>query len=134
MLAPSLRDTLHGAGLVAAGLVLALVPAAIWLLVFYLQDRVEPEPKQYLIGVFLLGGLLAGVGQPLINNFFRVNQWAGDNLILKLVAGIFIIGAIQKFLKYAAVRHSVFAASRVQSSAWMASSMGPRPVWAMPRC
>lgn len=109
LLAPSLRDTLQGAGLVAAGLVLALVPAAIWLLVFYLQDRAEPEPKQYLIGVFLLGGLLAsGVGQPLINGFFRVNQWAGDNLILRLVAGIFIIGAIQEFLKYAAVRYSVF--------------------------
>lgn len=109
LVAPALRDALHGTWLVLAGLALALIPAAIWLLVFYLQDRVEPEPKQYLVGVFLLGALLAGgIGQPLINNLFRVNQWAGDSLILKIIAGIFIVGAIQEFLKYAAVRYSVF--------------------------
>lgn len=108
-LAPALRNTLHGIPLIIAGLVLALVPAAVWLLVFYLQDRVEPEPKRYLSGVFLLGALLAsGLGQPLLNGFFRVNQWAGSSLLLKAIAGVFVVGALQEFLKYAAVRYSVF--------------------------
>lgn len=109
-LAPVLRSALSGVLLVVAGVVLALVPAVVWLGVFYLQDRLEPEPKNYLIGVFMLGALVAnGIGQPLINDFFRVNDWASANLFLKVVAGIFVVGAIQEFLKYAAVRYSVFA-------------------------
>lgn len=108
-LAPGLSGRLGGAGLLIAGLALALVPAAVWLAVFYLQDRLEPEPKQYLLGVFVLGALLASaVGQPLINDVFRVNEWAGGSLALKLIAGVFIVGIVQEFLKYAAVRYSVF--------------------------
>ena len=88
---------------------LAVVPAAIWFTVFYMQDRAEPEPKQYLFGVFALGLLLAAaIGQPLIQNVFQVNTWAGGSLALRLLAGITIVGAIQEFLKYAAVRYSVY--------------------------
>src|SRR5690349_13533932 len=36
--------------LLITGLALALVPAAIWLVFFYQQDRVEPDPKGYVIG------------------------------------------------------------------------------------
>lgn len=108
-LAPKLSGGLSGAGLLIAGLALALVPALVWLAVFYLQDRLEPEPKTYLLGVFVLGALLArAVGQPLIDEVFRVNAWASGSLLLKLVAGIFIVGIIQEFLKYAAVRYSIF--------------------------
>lgn len=110
--APGMRGALQGAPLTLVGLLLALVPAAIWLLVFYLQDRAEPEPKQYVFGVFLLGLLLAAaVGQPLIRDFFRVNDWASGSLALRLVAGICIIGVTQEFLKYAAVRYSIFGSS-----------------------
>lgn len=108
-LAPNLRGSLSGAPLLVVSLLLALVPAALWLAVFYLQDRAEPEPKAFLFGVFVLGALLASaVGQPLINEVFGVNRWASGNLVFKLVAGIFIVGAIQEFLKYAAIRYSIF--------------------------
>jgi protease PrsW len=107
--APAIRDSLQGPVLVLAGLLLALIPAAVWLVVFYMQDRVEPEPKQYVLGVFLLGLLLAAaIGQPLIQDFFQVNEWASGSLALRLLAGICIIGMTQEFLKYAAVRYSVF--------------------------
>jgi RsiW-degrading membrane proteinase PrsW (M82 family) len=107
--APAVRGSLQGPALVLVGLLLALVPAAIWLIVFYAQDRVEPEPKQYVAGVFFLGLLLAAaIGQPLIQGFFHVNEWASASLGLRLLAGICIIGITQEFLKYAAVRYSVF--------------------------
>jgi RsiW-degrading membrane proteinase PrsW (M82 family) len=109
-LAPILRGVLGGASLLIVGMVLALVPAAVWLAVFYQQDRLEPEPKGYLIELAILGALLASaVGQPLINNVFRVNQWAGSSLWLKLFAGVFIVGTVKEFLKYAAVRYTIFA-------------------------
>lgn len=108
--APTFRETvLQGPVLVLIGLLLALIPAAVWLVVFYLQDRAEPEPKQYVLGVFLLGVLLAAaVGQPLIRAL-DANAWASSSLALRLLAGICIIGITQEFLKYAAVRYSVFS-------------------------
>jgi len=100
---------LEGTGLYIAGIVMALVPAAIWLVAFYSQDRLEPEPKSFVIGVFLLGAALAvGIGQPLIRNFFGVQNWTGNNLGVDLLAAILIVGFTQEFLKYAAVRYTVF--------------------------
>lgn len=100
---------LSGAGLLIVNLIVALVPAIVWLAVFYLQDRVEPEPKGYILLIFIGGALLASaVGQPLIRDAFRVNEWASGSLALRLAAGVFIVGAIQEFLKYAVVRYTIF--------------------------
>ena len=46
-------------GIILVGIVMALVPAVLWLGFFYQQDRREPEPKSLVIQVFILGGLLA---------------------------------------------------------------------------
>src|SRR5690349_12048984 len=45
-------------GPILAGLV-AGVPAVLWLGFFYLMDRHEPEPKQLVAGVAVLGMLIA---------------------------------------------------------------------------
>ncbi len=100
---------LSGAGLLIAGLIMAVVPALIWLVAFYQQDRLEPEPKRYVIGVFLLGALLAqAVGQPLIRDFFGIQNWASGSALINILASILIAGFIQEFLKYAAVRYTIF--------------------------
>jgi protease PrsW len=100
---------LTGTTRLVAGVVLALVPAAIWLVAFYQQDRLEPEPKHYVIGVFVLGALLAtAVGQPVIRDFFQVQNWLGANIIINILGSILIVGFVQEFLKYAAVRYTVF--------------------------
>ena len=76
---------------------------------FYTQDRLEPEPKTYVLGVFLLGAVLAvGIGQPLIRNFFSVQNWTGNDLLIDLLAAMPDLGFVQEFLKYAAVRYTVF--------------------------
>ena len=36
------NPTLEGFGLVGTSVVLAIIPAAIWLFLFYVQDRAEP--------------------------------------------------------------------------------------------
>lgn len=109
VLGPMLTPLLDGGALVAVGVLLALLPALLWLGVFYLQDRVEPEPKAYVVSVFILGALLASaVGQPLIEGFFRVSAWADAGLAVRLIAAVCIVGAVQEFLKYLAVRHTVF--------------------------
>jgi RsiW-degrading membrane proteinase PrsW (M82 family) len=107
--AASFPETLSGLPLILAGLVLSSVPALMWLAFFYVQDRLEPEPKQNLLGVFFLGGLLAAaIGQPIIREIFRVQDWMTESWWVQLLASILIVGFVQEFLKFAAVRFSVY--------------------------
>jgi len=109
LLASRFHEYLNGNNLVVVGIVFALVPAALWMAAFYVLDRIEPEPKIFIFGIFLLGGLLAGaVGQPLIDGLFQVNEWSSRSIGLRLLQGILIVGVIQEFLKYAAVRYTIF--------------------------
>ncbi|MBI5034438.1 MAG: PrsW family intramembrane metalloprotease [Chloroflexi bacterium] len=106
------RPQLSGNALIGAGIVLAIVPAVLWLWMFYRQDRFEPEPRQYVIGVFVLGALLAyAVGQPVIRSLFRVQDWIGANVFVALLGSILVNGLVTQFLLYAAVRYSVFHSS-----------------------
>ncbi|AFZ67666.1 PrsW family intramembrane metalloprotease [Deinococcus peraridilitoris] len=104
-----LLPPLSGTPLVLAGLLIALVPATLWLTAFYRQDRLDPEPKEYILGVFALGVVLAlGVGQPLLRNVFHLQDWVGGSPFASLIGLIFVAGLTQEFLKYAAVRYGVF--------------------------
>ncbi|MCS7059624.1 MAG: PrsW family glutamic-type intramembrane protease [Anaerolineae bacterium] len=95
--------------LLPVGMVLAIVPAAIWMAFFYAQDRGEPEPRQYVLAVAILGALLAAaVGQPFINDVARAPQWLGHDTLTEIVGAILIVGFTQEFLKYAAVRYSIY--------------------------
>jgi RsiW-degrading membrane proteinase PrsW (M82 family) len=104
-----LNPSLEGTVLVFVGVVLSLGPAVLWLLFFYAQDLLEPEPKTYVIGVFVLGGLLASaVGIPVVRNLFHVQTWLGHSLLANLLGSILVVGFVQEFLKYAAVRYSIY--------------------------
>lgn len=112
LVADLVKPQLDGIALVVAGVVLAFVPAVIWLIAFYRQDRLEPEPMQYVIGMFALGALLAqAIGQPIIRDLFKVQTWVRDDLALGFIGTIVIVGIVQEFLKYAAVRYTVFGSA-----------------------
>jgi len=101
--------TLDQTGLLIAGVVLAIVPALMWLAFFYAQDRLEPEPKGYVGGVFLLGALLAAsIGTPLLRDVFRTQEWLGSSTVTTILGSILVVGVVQEFLKYAAVRYSIY--------------------------
>jgi len=113
-----LKPTLTGFSLVAAGLVLALVPALIWLVFFYQQDRLEPEPKGYVFSVFILGALLAqAVGIPLLEDVFDVSGWLPISPWVNLLGSILVIGFTHEFLKYAAVRYSIYPSAEFDERA-----------------
>jgi RsiW-degrading membrane proteinase PrsW (M82 family) len=109
LVAPLLPTTLEGTSLIVAGIVIALVPAALWLVFFYEQDKLEPEPKENILGVFVLGALLAhAIASPVVRDFFHTQTWLYDSTWTHILGSILIIGFLQEFLKYAAVRYTVY--------------------------
>ncbi|MEA2575872.1 MAG: protease PrsW [Chloroflexia bacterium] len=103
------NPTLEGFGLVGISVVLAIIPAALWLFLFYVQDREEPEPTVYVVLMAVLGAILAAsIGQPLINGFFRAPEWLGNNMLTTILGSILVVGFVQEFLKYAGVRFSMY--------------------------
>lgn len=104
-----LKPVFSPLGLLITGIILALVPAALWIGFFYRQDRREPEPKGMVLQVFVVGGLLAAaVGIPLVDELFQVSNWIYNSVAANLLGGILVFGFTQEFLKYAAVRFSVY--------------------------
>ena len=95
---------------------MAAVPAAFWLGFFYLMDRHEPEPKQLVIGVALLGALVAA---PLADFLqyqcvppIAIEVHDPHALTLeRIVEAILIIGLAQETCKYAVVRYTIYQSS-----------------------
>lgn len=100
---------LSDATLLVVGLVLAVVPALLWLGFFYQQDRLEPEPHQYVMGVFVLALLVADVfGERLVNGFFQAREWLSLDSTSALVGYILVVGFTLEAIKYAVVRFTVY--------------------------
>jgi protease PrsW len=94
------------------GLVLAIVPALLWLGLFYSQDRLEPEPHHYVLGLLVLGTLLGGaVEQPLLRDVFEVQLWADPGSLTYLLTQTLLNGILTAALVYAAVRFTVMPTS-----------------------
>lgn len=90
------------------GVVLALVPAFLFLTYVYRQDRLEPEPIGVVLGVFLLGGLLVyGLAQPLAD-LLALDEWRHRSPAARLASTVLVIATIQELCKYLAVRYTVY--------------------------
>ena len=91
---------------------MALIPAAVWLIYFYRQDQLCPEPKSMVLSIAVLGALLAGsIGIPLVENVFKVSDWIYDSVLTNILGAILVVGFTQEYLKYAALRFTVFHTS-----------------------
>ena len=111
VLAPSLQEPGRRAG-VGVGLLLALVPAALWLALFYVQDAREPEPLGYVVRVALAGAVLGGaIVLPVVQRVFASAGWVNAGPLIGLLESILIVGALQEFCVYLAVRFTVYEVS-----------------------
>lgn len=106
---PALGDNLSDPVRIGLGLILSVVPAALWLFFFYRLDRLEPEPKSLVISVYLLGVLLmAACYEPVLQQFFTIDRWLYEQWWTRLLGGILIVGCFEQLLVYLTVRVSVF--------------------------
>jgi RsiW-degrading membrane proteinase PrsW (M82 family) len=97
--------------LLVTGVLIAIIPAAVWLFFFYRRDRLEPEPKHMVFRLFLLGALLASaVGMPVLDNLFAIPDWLYSSPVWAHLLGSFLlVGFVQEFLVYTAVRFTVYS-------------------------
>lgn len=102
----------------ALALVLAAVPALLWLGYFYAQDRHEPAPKRFVFGVTLLGAFVAApvahfavelVLAPRVGSPLRLGVLSPE----RVVAAIAVVGVVQELCKYAVVRYTTYSSAEL---------------------
>ncbi|HXF62709.1 MAG TPA: PrsW family glutamic-type intramembrane protease [Caldilineaceae bacterium] len=109
LILPDFGARLDGLPLVLLGLIFSVVPAAIWLFFFYRLDHLEPEPKQMVFSVFIVGALVAAaLHTPLIQGLFSLREWQFNSWWSNLLGNILIAGFIEQALIYYTVRYTVF--------------------------
>ena len=90
-------------------LLLILIPSAIWTVFFYLQDRNEPEPTQYVLIAFIAGMAAASlIALPLEHYVFNINSWMHYSFGLLTLSSVFIIGGSFSALVYTIIRYGFF--------------------------
>lgn len=106
-------------GPVVAG-IMAGIPALLWLGFFYLMDRHEPEPKQLVAGVCVLGALIAAPLADFILNTIvapqalEMHSLPSPHLLSafaqadRVVYAILVAGLAQEMCKYAVVRYTIY--------------------------
>ena len=94
-------------------IILAILPGLVWPL-FFLRKDVLPEPKKQIIKVFACGMAISFVAifleMTLLEELTELN-FTGKTF--HLIKYIFIIGLIEEFSKYIAVRYSIIKTSHV---------------------
>ncbi|WP_298816607.1 PrsW family glutamic-type intramembrane protease [Chloroflexus sp.] len=101
---------LSGLPLFLAGIVLSVLPAALWLIFFYQQDRLEPEPKRGIIAVLLTALFLTDViGRRAVEEWWRLSAWSTFDTTTSLLAALCILGPLRQVIAYVAVRAIVYA-------------------------
>lgn len=99
-------------GPILAG-VMAGIPAVFWLGFFYMMDRHEPEPKQLVAGVCVLGALIAApladfvqhqAVPPVALGVPGLSAFSLD----RVVYAVLVLGLSQEMCKYAVVRYTIY--------------------------
>lgn len=94
-------DFLYRLGIICAANLLAILPIAFWVYLFLRKDRINPEPKKWLIGCFAAGMLIApiiiGYETFLINNSVYL-----ANLPVLTFRAIVVLGgaAVEEIVKF----------------------------------
>jgi len=110
-LVAGIHDAVNLGPMLAA--VIAGIPAVFWLGFFYMMDRHEPEPKQLVAGVCVLGVLIAAP----IADFVQSQAVPGVALAVhglspfsfdRILEAVLIVGLSQEMCKYAVVRYTIY--------------------------
>jgi RsiW-degrading membrane proteinase PrsW (M82 family) len=110
-LAAGIHDAVNLGPMLAAAM--AAIPEVFWLGFFYLMDRHEPEPKQLVAGVCVLGALIAApladfVQSQAVPPVPLAAQGLSPFSLDRVLHAVLIAGLAQEMCKYAVVRYTIY--------------------------
>jgi RsiW-degrading membrane proteinase PrsW (M82 family) len=110
-LVAGLHEAVNLGPLLAAAM--AAIPAVFWLGFFYLMDRHEPEPKQLVVGVCVLGALIAApladfMQSQAVPPVALAAQGLSPFSLDRVLHAVLIAGLAQEMCKYAVVRYTIY--------------------------
>ncbi len=87
-------------------ILVAVLPIVLWIVFSLFAERFVPQPRRQLLPVFLFSVLVArAIGQPLVTEFLRVQEWLPlDSALKRIVGYTFTVGIVQVGLGYIIVR------------------------------
>jgi RsiW-degrading membrane proteinase PrsW (M82 family) len=89
--------------------VIVLIPCSVWSFFFYLQDRVEPEPTQYVLASIFVGMALARlIGIPIEGDIGRVDTWLYTSTRSLILGSVFFVGTLHSALFYVGIRYGFY--------------------------
>ena len=90
-----------------------LLPVLLWLVIAVRIERRQPQPRQNLVGTALLCALTAAaVGLPLLQDFFRIEQWLPLEATFQRILGFTLTaGIVDAALKLIVLHFLVFPQS-----------------------
>jgi RsiW-degrading membrane proteinase PrsW (M82 family) len=104
-----ISDDLDNDWIALIGLVLAVVPAVLWLGVFRQLDRLEAEPHSFLFSTLVLAALFAGtIAEPLRRGLLDLHTWRPDSWFYSILVHALTQGVVQATTVYVVVRYTVF--------------------------
>jgi len=90
--------------------ILALLPAGLWLVFSLWRERSAVEPRRRLFAVALITALAANaIAIPFIETVLQPERWLSlSNAVGRVIGYTFTIGVVQEVLKYIVVRYLVW--------------------------
>lgn len=90
-------------------ILIALLPAVLWLATSYWRERRVPEPRRGILGVFIISGLVANaIALPLINAI-NPGEWLSlSPLVSRIIGNMVTFGVIHEFSKYIILRYTIW--------------------------
>ena len=91
-------------------LALVPLPVILWLLISALPEYRVARPRRRLLGVAVISALTASaIGAPLLQDFFRVDEWLPLQSVFSRILGYaFSAGIIDAGLKFAVLRYLIY--------------------------
>jgi len=92
-----------------AALLFAFIPGGLWLLLSWRPEETAPQPRQHLIMVLVISGLVANaIAIPVVRDFFQVALWLPlARAINRIIGYAFTAGITYEILKFLVIRYTV---------------------------
>jgi len=106
-------DFLYRLGIICAANLLAILPVAFWVYLFLRRDKINPEPKKWLIGCFAAGMLISpviiGYETFLINNsVYLASLPVPAFRAIVVLGGAIVEEAVKFFIIYLILRYNPY--------------------------